>query len=256
MDGAQSRPVVAELSGVTLGAPNPRRRADITGLDWQIREGDFWVVTTTQHAGLRELLFTAAGLQRPLAGKVSLFGRDTSHPDPRRWSEQQARAGVVFEQGGLVLGEMTVAENVSLPLRYHRNCRFEEVEAGTVQVLEATGLLPFAAASPRELSGDWQQRVALARALAARPQLLFFERPLAHLEWPHRQWWLSFIPRLASGRGVPGLVPVTVVVLTDDARSWEGAARQFAVLRRQEWRVLEGVPDLDPAGWIESPTGC
>ena len=250
----ESKPLVAELSNVTLAATSAHRRTAVTGLNWRISEGDFWVVTTTQHAGQQELLFTATGLQKPEAGRVTILGRDTSDLGQTRWFEERLGIGVVFEQGGRVLGSMTVAENVSLPLRYHRDSYLEELQSEIVPILEATELLPYAARTPCGMSAGWQHRVALARALALRPRLVFLERPLAHIEWQHKAWWLSFIPRLASGEVFPERVPVTLVVVTDDARPWVGLARQFAVLRRDEWRVLDGAPDLDPAGWLESPT--
>ncbi len=254
MDRPAQNDLVAELSGVTLASPSPRRNAPAKGLNWRISRGDFWAVTTTQHAGQRELLFTAAGLQKPAAGRVVIFGQDTSDLGQARWFKERLQIGVIFEQGGRVLGDMSVAENISLGLRYHRNCRFEDVEKEVHQVLEATDLLPYASAMPAAMSSSWQQRVALARAMALRPELVFFERPLAHLEWQHRNWWMSFIPRLGAGTVFPGLGPVTIVVITDDARPWEGIARQFAVLHRQEWRIHEGLPELDPAGWMEEPT--
>ena len=254
MENSTAPEIVMEMSGVTLASPTLRRRSPVTGLNWRIDRGDFWVVTTTQHAGQRELLFTASGLQKPEAGKVVIFGHDTLDLGESRWFKERLQIGIVFEQGGRVLGGMTVAENVSLALRYHRNCGFGDVENAVLQILEATELLPYAASTPGAMSSSWQQRVALARALALRPQLVFFERPLAHLEWQHRNWWMSFIPRLGEGKIFPDLGPVTLVVITDDANPWSGAARQFAVLHRQEWRIVEGAPDLDPAGWIEEPT--
>jgi ABC-type transporter Mla maintaining outer membrane lipid asymmetry ATPase subunit MlaF len=255
MNDAAQDDLVVELSGVTLPSPTQRRGGMVRGLNWRICRGDFWVVTTTQYAGQRELLFTAAGLQKPEAGRVVIFGQDTSDLGETRWFKERLQIGVVFEHGGRVLGDMSVAENISLGLRYHRDCRFEDVETEIVQILDAAGLGPYANSTPGAMSPGWQQRVALARALALRPHLFFFEKPLAHLEWQHRNWWMSFIPRLAAGTVLPGLGPATIVVITDDARPWEGIARQFGVLQRNEWRIHESLPDLDPDGWLEESDG-
>jgi ABC-type transporter Mla maintaining outer membrane lipid asymmetry ATPase subunit MlaF len=143
---------------------------------------------------------------------------------------QRLRVGFVFD-GSHLFNRLTVAENVALPLRYHRELPGPELAARVEQLLEATELAPWADHLPGTLGWRWQKRIGLARALALEPELLLLDNPLGGVDARHVAWWVDVIGRLAAGNWPgPGPRPTTVVVTADDPAPWRGRARQFARL--------------------------
>jgi phospholipid/cholesterol/gamma-HCH transport system ATP-binding protein len=86
------------------------------------------------------------------------------------------RLGLVFD-GGQLFTQMTVWENVSLPLRYHRDVPAEDVLDEVDRMLELMGLTDVRDLTPGALSLSWRKRAGLARALAMRPEILLLDNP-------------------------------------------------------------------------------
>ncbi len=91
----------------------------IEEVDWSVAAGEFWVVAGQEHSGKSDLLMLAAGLMSPAAGSYKLFGSDTKDFGEAELAER-LRVGFVF-QGGQLFNQLTIAENVALPLRYQKN---------------------------------------------------------------------------------------------------------------------------------------
>jgi ABC-type transporter Mla maintaining outer membrane lipid asymmetry ATPase subunit MlaF len=150
---------------------------------------------------------------------------------------QRLRIGFVFESGQL-FNHLTVSENISLPLRYHRNLAEAEVEDELRQMLQLTELAPFADSTPGAIARNWQRRVGLARALMLRPEVLLLDNPLAGLDLRHRAWWLNLLEQLSRGHDWMKGHPTTLLATTNDLRLWPGRARQFAILKDKHLVVL------------------
>src|SRR5258708_751146 len=90
-------------------------------VQWTVRRGESWVIGGLAASGKSDLLSTAAGLMRPQRGVIRLFGHDLRHLPEEERLPIQLRVGIVFGDGGRLFNQMTVAENLSLPLCYHRN---------------------------------------------------------------------------------------------------------------------------------------
>src|SRR5208283_1259302 len=161
--------------------------------------------------------------------------------DTRDFSEAELagrlRVGFVF-QGGHLFNELTIAENVVLPLRYRKNLTPAEAGREGQVFLDLLELTPLAHASPADVSTSWRQRAALARALVLKPEVLLLDNPLAGLVTRHRQWWLRFLGQLSRGHGTLGGEPLTVIVTADDLRPWQGARREFALLHEKKFTPL------------------
>ena len=114
----------------------------------------------------------------------------------------------------------TIAENVALPLRYHRNLPIEEMADTVETLLELLEINDYADLTPANVAASWRQRVALARALVLKPELLLLDNPLTPgLGTRHRQWLLNFLDQLNRGHKFFGDQPMTIVATTDDLRA-------------------------------------
>ena len=207
-------------------------------VNWSVATGEFWVVAGQQQSGKSDFLMTAAGLLLPSAGSCRVFGCDTDSIGEAPMAER-LRVGFVFA-GGKLFNQLTVAENVALPLRYQKNLGAAEASPAVNGLLEMLELTPFTATTPANLSANWRQRVALARALILKPELLLLDQPLGGLGVRHRQWLLQFLDQLWQGHEWFGGRPMTLVATTDDLRPWRHAGRKFAVLHEQSFSVAGG----------------
>ena len=135
---------VIELVNVSVGAGGRPNSATLEGINWRISAGDYWVVGGLPGSGKSDLLATLAGLYRPLSGTSKLFGRDVAELSEDDFRAARLRIGLVFEGGGRLFNQLSVAENVALPLRYHRSQPGVEAGERVKAILDATGLNPWA----------------------------------------------------------------------------------------------------------------
>src|SRR5580658_7002301 len=167
-----------------------------TNIDWKVSPGEYWVIGGRHGGGKSAFLATMAGLRPPAAGVIRHFGQDLASLSEQESIAQRVRVGFVFKGGGRMFAELTVAENIALPLRYHRDWTGEKAIEAIQGLLEATELTPLAASTAQSLTTGWQERVGLARALALEPEVLFLDEPTAGLETSHRIWWRGFLDQL------------------------------------------------------------
>jgi ABC-type transporter Mla maintaining outer membrane lipid asymmetry ATPase subunit MlaF len=250
-------PLIA-LQSVAIGAAETPSTPLAEGVDWRIMRGDFWVVLGPPGSGKSALLATLVGLQRPLAGKLEWFGTDALGLTGAAQLPFRLRLGLVFEHGGRLFHNLTVYENVALPLCYHANCALPDARGPVQGLLEALGLGGWAATTPGRLRPSWRQRVALARALALKPEVLLLDNPTAGLDPAEARWWRETLAQLACGHEAVGGQPLTLVVTCQNLRPWLEPQRQFALLRQTAWQVLgdrAAVTRLHAAGqadWLTS----
>ena len=242
----ESRRLVIQLAGVAVPARGERSRASVAGMDWQVCEGEYWVAGGLQGAGKSDLLAMLAGMTRPLAGEARVLGQLLGAPEAIPGG--QSKTGFVFEHGGRLFNQLTVWENVALPVRYHQGWDEARVEAYLAPLLEEMELAERGGRLPGALSPQWRQRAALARALALRPELVLLDNPLAGLDPFHARWWLEFLGRLHQGHPWLEGRPATLVAATDDFRPWRHPACQFAVLRDAQFRLLGNRAAASQAG--------
>lgn len=233
-----------ELVGASISSAQEPEVALVEGVDWRLLPGDFWVVGGLHWTGKSDWLTTVAGLQRPAAGAHFLFGQEAASLTQAELVAERLRVGLVFENGGRLFTQMTVAENVSLPLRYHRNCPSEESREAVAAMLELTGLTELSAQPAGLLNRGWRQRVALARALILQPEVLLLDNPLAGLDPRQTRWWLDTLAALNTGHPAFARRPLSLVATTDDLRPWQDRAGQFALLRGRRWLSLGGRAEL------------
>jgi ABC-type transporter Mla maintaining outer membrane lipid asymmetry ATPase subunit MlaF len=259
--GAGSAAAAIEMIDVTVPALREPERAVLTGVNWSVQPGEFWTVGGLHATGKSDLMAVAAGILQPLSGTYRAFGQAPGAGYEQERLGLRLRVGLVFD-GGNLLNHLTVAENVALPIRYHRDCRFADCAEFVEALLETTGLRPWADFFPGAISRNWQQRAGLARALALKPEVLLLDSPLSGLDPRDAAWWLDLAGQLAAGHPLLGQRPLTLVVTGDDFRPWRGRARRFAVLQEGRFVQLEAGVNPDEAflrdvmGWgLPGPNG-
>lgn len=235
---------VLEMRRVAISALRDPSKLLLEDVNWIVNRGDYWAIGGLLRSGKSDLLGVAGGLAPPVRGDCLWFGEA---PEARLEDERLAirrKVGLVFD-GGQLLNNLTLAENVALPLRYHLES--EEAEpAGRIEALIAlTGLEPWAGSRPAEVSRNWQQRFGLARALALKPELLLLDDPLSGLDPRDAAWWIEQLEALAAGHPLLDGRPLTLVVTGNDFRPWRGSARQFALLQDRSFVPLGDRPALD-----------
>jgi putative ABC transport system ATP-binding protein len=160
-----------------------RGRAAVTALDHvslSLPAGSFTAVLGVSGSGKSTLLQCAAGLEQPSSGTVELCGAQLARlSDRERVRLRRRHVGFVFQELNLV-PELTVAENIALPLRLDRR---RVAAAAVEQAAGRVGLHPGQLRRlPSQLSGGQQQRAAIARMLIAGPEVIFADEPTGALD--------------------------------------------------------------------------
>lgn len=145
----------------------------------RVPEGAMVGVAGPSGSGKTTLLHLVGGLEAPTAGRIEAAGLDLTRRGERALSRyRRQRVGFIFQQFNL-LGDLTVRENIELPLVLNGlPDRAPRIDG----LLKRLGLSSRAGAFPRDLSAGEQQRVAIARGVAHRPTLLLADEPTANLD--------------------------------------------------------------------------
>jgi len=232
-----------EMRGVSVTSLKDVKLIVAEGVNWTVNAGEFWVVAAPQHSGKTDFLMMAGGLSSPAGGEYLFLGEPMPIFESPRLTHR-LRLGFVFD-GGQLLGSLTVAENIALPLRYHGRASADEIESQVHRLLEITELLPWADSLPANVGRSWRQRAGLARALALQPEVLLLDSPLTGLDVRHTMWWLGFLDQLSRGHRSLGNRPITLVVTVDDLRPWRIHAGRVACLSDRrlivvgDWSAVE-----------------
>jgi putative ABC transport system ATP-binding protein len=170
-----------ELDAVSKRYPSRPEAAVLSGLTLRVARGEYLAIMGESGSGKSTLLNLIAGLELPDAGRVRVDGTDLAAlDDDARTELRRRRYGFVF-QAFHVLPQLTVAQNVALPLQLNR-VRPAESRARVAAMLAAVGLGARGAAWPGELSGGELQRVAIARALVHEPAIVLADEPTGNLD--------------------------------------------------------------------------
>lgn len=168
-----------------------------------VEPGTVVVLMGRSGSGKTTLLNLIAGLDRPTRGRVLVDGTDVNALDEQaRTQLRLRRIGIVFQRFHLI-PELTVAENVRLPMTLDHRWGASE---RTDRLLAFFGLEPQRDAFPATLSGGEAQRAALARALANEPAVVLADEPTANLDDENAENALSALRRVAQELGTAVLV--------------------------------------------------
>ena len=194
----------------------------LAGASLAVGRGEILAVMGPSGSGKSTMLHCLAGIFTPDKGQVWFDGRRVDElSDTRRTELRRTAFGFVFQFGQLV-PELTVADNIALPLLLNREKR-KSAYAKAAAWLPRLGLEGLGERRTGELSGGQAQRVALARALAMRPQVLFADEPTGSLDTLTGEMVMELLVGIAREEDA------TVVLVTHDPRVAAYADREVMV---------------------------
>ncbi|HEX8174866.1 MAG TPA: ABC transporter ATP-binding protein [Pyrinomonadaceae bacterium] len=188
-------------------------------LELAVEDGEFVVLLGPSGCGKTTSLRMLAGLEDVTAGDIFIGGERVNDVPA-----QKRDVAMVFQSYALY-PHMTVAENISYPLRVRRMQR-EEMKSRVLRVAEMLEITALLERRPRELSGGERQRVALARAVVRSPRVYLMDEPLSNLDAKLRVQMRGELKRLQHELGT------TTVYVTHDQAEAMTLAHRVAVMRK------------------------
>jgi putative ABC transport system ATP-binding protein len=153
----------------------------LSGVHLEIQRGEYVAIAGPSGSGKSTLLAIIGLLDSPSSGEYYLKGEPVANLDvSQRATIRNREIGFIFQSFNLI-GDLTVYENVELPLTY-RGMSSSERKQRVMQSLERVGMTHRVKHYPSQLSGGQQQRVAVARALGGSPSILLADEPTGNLD--------------------------------------------------------------------------
>lgn len=227
--------LVAKIIGVTKVYQKNKAAPPVhalRGIDMDLPKGQFLSIMGPSGSGKSTLMNVIGCLDRPTEGKYMLGGQDVAAMEDAELSKARGRhLGFVFQAFNLI-PQLTVQENVAVPLFYQGIPKGERNRRAAV-VLDRVELSDRMTHRPGQLSGGQMQRVAIARALVNEPSILLADEPTGNLDTKTGETILALFDELhAQG--------LTIVMVTHDPSMADRSERVV--------RLKDGLIDVDEAG--------
>jgi putative ABC transport system ATP-binding protein len=192
----------------------------LAGVHVDVNEGDYIAIEGPSGCGKSTLLSILGLLDTPTDGRYFLSGEPVqSLNHAQRAYIRNREIGFIFQAFNLI-GDLTVFENVELPLTYRTQLGAKERKQRTIEALERVRMAHRLRHYPSQLSGGQQQRVAVARALVGQPSILLADEPTGNLDSKNGEAVMSLLTDLhAEG--------ATICMVTHDPRYSEYADRKI-----------------------------
>ena len=197
----------------------------LNGVSFEVKEGEFVAVMGPSGCGKSTLLNILGLLDNPTEGNYSLLGKEVGNlKEKDRTQFRKGNLGFVFQSFNLI-DEMTVFENVELPLVY-MGVKAHERKKRVNEILDRMNISHRAAHFPQQLSGGQQQRVAIARAVVSNPQLVLADEPTGNLDSKNGQEVMLLLQEL-NREGT------TIIMVTHSQHDAQYASRTICLFDGQ-----------------------
>jgi putative ABC transport system ATP-binding protein len=191
----------------------------LSGVHLNINKGEYLAMSGPSGCGKSTLLSIIGLLDTPTAGRYFLNGKPVESLDFAERSRIRNREiGFIFQSFNLI-GDLTVYENVELPLTYRQRMASAERKKRVMEALERVGMAHRVRHYPSQLSGGQQQRVAVARALGGRPSILLADEPTGNLDSRNGEAVMELLGNLHKDGA-------TICMVTHDPRFAKHAERE------------------------------
>ena len=208
---------------VYSGASAPVRVFE--NLNIEMAKSEFITFTGPTGSGKTTLVNLITGFSRPTAGRILVDGTDITLLSNDEMAEFRVqRMGIVFQTSRLI-PDMTVFENVELPLAL-KGERREKRKKYVMDTLETMGVLDFVDRNPSTLSVGEKMRVEIARALVTDPPILIMDEPIENLDSLSKEYVLMVL------RGGHCIQEKTVIVTTHSKKTIDAASRVIQLKKR------------------------
>jgi putative ABC transport system ATP-binding protein len=200
----------------------------LSDIHLEIAQGEYIAIAGPSGCGKTTLLSILGLLDSPTDGKYELAGESVANLAPGdRARVRNRQIGFIFQAFNLI-GDLTVQENVELPLTY-RGMSSDERSRRVKEALERVGMAHRMRHYPSQLSGGQQQRVAVARAVAGDPAILLADEPTGNLDSVNGEAVMELLRELHRGGA-------TICMVTHDSRYASHAERAIHLF---DGRVVE-----------------
>jgi putative ABC transport system ATP-binding protein len=190
----------------------------LSDVHFEIKQGEYVAISGPSGCGKTTLLSILGLLDTPSDGSYDLAGQPVATLNPAdRAAVRNRQIGFIFQAFNLI-GDLTVAENVELPLTY-RDMPASERKDRVAKALERVGMSHRAKHYPMQLSGGQQQRVAVARAVAGDPAILLADEPTGNLDSKNGEAVMALLQELHQAGS-------TICMVTHDQRYAQHADRE------------------------------
>ncbi|HEY0078085.1 MAG TPA: ABC transporter ATP-binding protein [Pyrinomonadaceae bacterium] len=229
MSETDRRQQLIRLEGVTKVFLNDEVELHaLSGINLDISRGEYVSIAGPSGCGKSTLLSILGLLDTPTGGSYLFDGKSVARLSlAERAHIRNLQIGFIFQSFNLI-GDLTVYENVELPLTY-RGMKAAQRKELVVEALEKVGMLSRAGYLPGQLSGGQQQRVAVARAVAGRPLILLADEPTGNLDSKNGESVMQLLDDLHRGGA-------TICVVTHDPRFAQMSQRVFYLF---DGRIVE-----------------
>ena len=209
----------------------------LENISFDVLEGEIFIVLGGSGCGKSTLLKHLIGLIPPLSGQIRIDGEDISNCNETTYKKILRKIGVLYQSTAL-FGSMTIAENVSLPIKEYTDLPQKSVDTLVKMKLNMVNLKGYENHLPSEISGGMKKRAGLARAMALNPKILFFDEPSAGLDPVTSVELDNLIIHLNKSLGT------TMVIVTHELQSIFNVAHRVIMLDKQTKRIIaEGNPE-------------
>ena len=197
----------------------------LNGVSFEVKEGEFVAVMGPSGCGKSTLLNILGLLDNPTSGSYQLLGNEVGNlREKERTQFRKGNLGFVFQSFNLI-DEMTVFENVELPLVY-MGVKASERKRRVNEMLDRMNISHRAGHFPQQLSGGQQQRVAIARAVVSNPKLVLADEPTGNLDSKNGQEVMALLQEL-NREGT------TIIMVTHSQHDAQFASRTICLFDGQ-----------------------